>query len=318
MKTEIESITPEFLFLKYKGVLAPWEIIAQAKRFGFKCKKYVNWTDVHATERSREVLKQVGDSLIDTLVFDISEFDEISLIWERVHRWTKDKEGFSVEPDVLPEYEKILRLTDVGAKKPDVVDLMIGEFGFDEESLSINDRWIVYIAICTYNFFQTSKRYQSLVDWDEGINIRQISWKIFVSTVRSAVERLYSKLGYDVSTMDDTEVLSLFLKELGCVDSPMLTKRSAEPKSKTIPKVWIDKYDGGKLELVKFQYSDGNVIVKLNKTNKIHQSSSSISKLLIDEEFWDLIGHTLLSHVNHIDEIQDFFDTLAKQIRLRG
>ena len=91
----------------------------------------------------------------------------------------------------------------------------------------------------------------------------------------------------------------------------------ANLKIKHLPKVWVENYDGALSELVKFNYVDGNIIVKLNKAHKVFKSNSPLGNLIVEQEFWNLIGNSLLSHINQIDEIQDFFDTFAKQLRLR-
>jgi len=318
MATDLQEINPEFLFLKYKGMPSPWEIIDQAKRFGFKCKRYAKWKDVHVSSNSPQLLKQVGDSLIDSDELDLSEYGELMKVWERVQRWTKDKEGFSIEPDILPEYEKFARLIDVGSKKPDVIDLMIDECGYEIELISIDDRWRIFLSICIHNLFHTGKRYQCLVEKQEHIDISKIKWQELVKLVRALVVDLYQQIGFDVSSNDDNEVITLFIKEIGCCHEPMSNERSGVARVKYLPKVWLEKYEGGLSELVKFQYSDGNVIVKLNKKNKIFYSNDSLSKLLVEEDFWNLIGNTLHSHLNQIDDIQYFFDTFAKQIRLRS
>lgn len=318
MNSEIQEITSEFLFLKYKGVPAPWEFIAQSKRFGFKCKKYANWSDVHVSDNSRDLLKSTGSLLIDTEDFDVSDYGELSRIWERVQRWPKDKEGFSIAPDITLEYEKISRLIDVGSKKPDVVDLMIDEFGFETNSINIDDRWLLFLAICAYNFFQSSNRYKSLFDSDDIKENSKISVNKLIEDVGSIIAQLYLQIGFDISENDSNENITLFIKELGLINAPLVTERNSTVKIKTLPKVWIESYEGGPSELVKFIYSDGSVVVKLNKSNKIFGIKSSLSNLLSEEEFWNLIGNSLHSHVNQIDDLQDFFDTFAKQIRLRG
>jgi hypothetical protein len=318
MKLDLQEISPELLFLKYKGVPAPWEITAQSKRFGFKCKKYANWIDVHVSEGSRQILKDVGDSLIDSEDFDLSEYGEISKIWERVQRWPKDKDNFSIEPDILPEYEKFFRITDVGSKKPEVVDLLIDEFGYESSESNLDDRWFLFLAICIHNLIYPVKRYQFLTGAEEEIlKISKLRKSDFISAVCKVIVQLYLQLGFDVSANEDREVISLFVRELGCFEVPSIIDRSDSVKIKQLPKVWVENYDGGLSELVKFQYLEGNIIVKLNKSNKVFKSNSSISNLLVDQEFWNLIGNSLHSHVNQIDEIQDFFDTFAKQLRLK-
>lgn len=318
MKSEIQEITPEFLFLKYKGVPSPWEFIAQSKRFGFKCKKYANWSDVHVSENSRDLLKSIGSLLIDSEELEISEYGELSRIWERVQRWPKDKESFSIEPDVLPEYEKISRLLDVGSKKPDVIDLMIDEFGIESNSLNLDERWLVFLAICIENFFQSSKRYQLLFVSENNNDKSKISVEELIESVASTLVQLYLQIGFDISSNESNDTITLFVKELGLIDTPQVTERNSTGRIKTLPKVWVENYQGSPSELVKFNYSDGSIIVKLNKSNRLFGSKSTLANLLSEEEFWNLIGYSLHSHINQIDEIQDFFDTFAKQIRLRG
>ena len=317
-KTEIRAIVSEFLFLKYKGVPAPWEIVAQSKRFGFKCKKYANWSDVHVTENSRQLLKLVGDSLLDSEEFDLSGYGEISRIWERVQRWPKDKESFSVEPDILPEYEKISRLIDVGSKKPDVVDLVIDEFGFDSDALGLDDRWVLFLAITFHSFFHSKKRYQFLIEGDDSDKKSKATVNDFIIGAGEAIMKIYLKVGFDISANDSKDVVILFAKELGFIETPVTNERNPSGKIKALPKVWIEHYEGTPSEIVKFKYLDGVIIVKLNKAHKIFHSESELSNFLNQEEFWTLIGNSLHSHVSQIDEIQDFFDTFSKQIRLRG
>jgi hypothetical protein len=317
MATENQEFTSELLFLKYKGVPAPWEIIEQAKRYGFKCKKYANWKQVHVSENSTALLRHIGDLLIDSEELDVSDFSELMQIWERVQRWAKDKEGFSIEPDVLLEYENIYRLVTVGSDKPDVVDMVIDDFGYESDSLSLDDRWTLFLSICIYNFFHSGGRYQNLVKREDGIEPLKLKFKEFINSVSSIVVNLYSQIGFDIKQDVDGDVISLFIKEIGCVNEPIVTKRSAIGRDRSLPKVWVEKYEGGLLQLVKFLYTDGNVIVKLNKANKIFNSNDALGKLLVEEEFWSLIGNSLHSHVGQIEEIQDFFDTFARQIRLR-
>lgn len=318
MTLELQETTPELLFLKYKGVPAPWEIIAQSKRFGFKCKKYSNWTDVHVSERSRQILKDIGDTLIDSEEFDLSEYGEISKVWERVQRWPKDKDNFSIEPDIFPEYEKLLRITEVGSKRPEVVDLIIDEFGIQSSKLNLDVRWSFFLAINIYNFIYPIKRLQFLIQSDGDERIDKSNIAQFTSRISQIIVRIYANLGFNISSDHDNEVISLFIKELGCFDTPSIIDRNTNLKNISSPKVWVENYEGSQSELVRFQYLEGNVVVKVNRLNKVFMSDSSLAKFLVDQEFWNLIGNSLHSHINQIEDIQDFFDTFAKQLRLRS
>jgi hypothetical protein len=306
---------PELFFLKYKGVLSPWEIISQAKRLGFKCKKYANWTEVHATSESRQILKAVGDSLIDSEEFDIAYFPELSQIWEKVQRWAKDKDGFSLEPDLLPEYEKLARLVDVGSKTPNVVDLLIDEFGFSCDSITIDDRWKIFLAICIYDFFHSKKRYVYALNLVLGMEKNKDQPEAFIESVGNLLTALYLTAGFDNSTFSRKEVIPYFISELGLPSEPLNIKREAGKKVVSLPKVWVERYDGTQLELVKFEYISGDVFVRVNKANRVFSQESELGHLLSSDAYWVLIGKTIETNISQIDEIQDFYNTFARHLR---
>jgi hypothetical protein len=314
--TSSTEIVPELFYLKYKGILAPWEILAQAKRIGFKCKKYANWKEVHATIESRDVLRKAGDSLIDTQEFDLPLFPEISLVWERVQRWTKDKDNLSLEPDPIPEYEKLSRLVEAGSKTPNVVDIVIEEFGFDPISIALDDRWLTFLSICIFNFFFSNKRYIDLVDAILDLEKSRKDSKKLINSVGALLIEVYLQTGFDVSDKKPAQLIPFFIEELGLDPIPKEIIRIGNYKLKSLPKVWIEKYDGPQSELVKFNYSEGDLYLKVNKSNKIFQSELVLAELLKNDQYWNLIGESVLSHVGQIDEIQDFFNTFAKKLRL--
>lgn len=312
---ESQDTVPELFFLKYKGVPSPWEIILQAKRLGFKCKKYANWSEVHATSDSRQILKAVGDSLIDSEEFDIAYYPELSQIWERVQRWAKDKDGFSLEPDLLPEYEKLARLADVGSKTPNVVDLIIDEFGLSSDSISIDDRWMIFLSICIYNFFHSKKRYEYALNLVAGVEINKDRPEAFIESVGNFITALYLSAGFDTSTFSNKEVIPYFIRELGLPSEPLSVKREVGKKATSLPKVWVQRYEGTQLELVKFDYSNGDIFIRLNKANRVFSQGSELGQLLSSDVYWTLIGKTIETNISQIDEIQDFYNTFARHLR---
>lgn len=318
-KAERTAISPELLFLKYKGVLAPWEILEQHKRFGFKCKKYANWTEVHVSNESRMVLKKVGDSLIDNSEFDLENYGEVSLVWERVQRWTKDKEGLSLEPEVLPGFEKISRLIEVGSQHPEVVDLFIQENGFDIELLKTNDRWLFFLALNIHDLLHSSKRYKNITDPTSNGALEETSGDSGVpnkkqNKVLKHIKTLYKSIGYEL-TANDPSSLKLLIRELGLVDEPLNEKRSSEPKLAELPRVWVEDYEGTPTDLIKFHHSEGNIYIKINKLHRVFNSTSELSKLLSNRQYWTLIGTSMLSHSGQIDDLQDFFNTFSRHLR---
>ena len=319
MSDKPEKIPAELLFLKYKGIPSPWEFIADAKRYGFKCKKYSNWSAVHVSAESRAVLKLVGDTLLDTSYFPLDCYGELSRIWEQVQRWAKDKESLLIEPDVRANFNKLLRVVNTASENPDIVDLIIVEKGYVFDELSIDSRWVLFLAICIYNFFCSDSRYKSFTDIvDEKKSSDSVGSLEFVSHVDEAVAELYSKIGFDVSASGKGDAILLLVKEIGCAYVPANTERGLMANAKCLPKIWVQRYEGSPSELVRFDSSGSEVIVRLNSLHKIFGSKTELESLLSNEVFWNLIGVSLLSHLAHLDDIQDFFDTFGKQLRLRA
>jgi hypothetical protein len=77
----------------------------------------------------------------------------------------------------------------------------------------------------------------------------------------------------------------------------------------------VEGFDGTPVELVRFKYSDGDVFVKVNRLNRILKSNSEMGKLLSNDEYWSIVGKSIESHVTQIDEIQDFYNTFARNLR---
>jgi hypothetical protein len=312
--TSPQETVPELFFLKYKGVPSPWEITSQAKHLGFKCKKYANWSEVHATSSSRQLLKTVGDSLIDSEDFDISCYPELSKVWEKVQRWTKDKDGFSLEPDFLPEYEKLSRLVKVASESPNVVDLILEEFGFFLEQIEIKDRWPIFLSVCIFHFFESKKRYENFFIPQDFEKTKEDSF-LFMASIAGVISKLYLAIGFDTSNIIGEDLVYLFIQELGLQPQPdKITREGGEGRA-VLPKVWVGKYEGPQTELVNFKYADGDIFIKVNKLNKIFKTNNNLSKLLADDDYWKLIGRTLESHIGQIDDIQDFYNTFARNLR---
>ena len=315
MTLDPKPIQPVLLFLKYKGIPAPWEITDQHKRFGFKCKKYAKWQEVHVSEHSREALKSVGDSLIDNSEFDLANFGEISQIWERVQRWTKDKDNLAFEPEILPSFDKLSRIIEVGACKAEVVDLVIQESYLGCDKIEPHDRWLLFLSINVFELLKSSKRYKNFVNRSEGeLGSNIDDPKKFVAQVAYTIVELYESVGFDVIS-DPSSVITLFVKELGLTEKPSYTEANASKKVMALPKVWIQNYDGPAIELVKLKHSEGDVFVKLNRSHPVFESDSTLSQLLSNEQYWQIVGTSILSHTGQLDDLQDFFDTFSRHLR---
>src|SRR5687768_8664008 len=117
----MNAVRPEFLSLKYRGVRTPWEIAKDPEKFGWQCRKYIKWKQVHEQKSDAKALKDFADKLLDEKILDVTHLGEINVIFEKVQRWRKDRDGFSVEPDFREGFESMSRTLRVANENPSIV-----------------------------------------------------------------------------------------------------------------------------------------------------------------------------------------------------
>lgn len=194
---------------------------------------------------------------------------------------------------------------------------MIDEFGLNSASINIDKRWTLFIAICIYNYFYSKKRFEEILSSIKNLEVVKVDASCFIKEIDKLITELYLLIGFETSQNESKDVINLFISELGLPSEPKTIKRDENSKIKSLPKVWVEKFEGNALELVKFSYSNGDVFVKINKNNKIFSSASAseLAKLLADESYWILVGKSIESRISQIDDVQDFYDTFSKNLR---
>ncbi len=307
MTNEVQT-APEMLCLKYRGILAPWEITQQGKRVGFKCKKYASWKDVHVDSDSKSVLREVGDALIDEGDFDRAHFGHLCRVWERVQRWTKDKDGLSLEPDLCPRYEHLRRLVVQGAREPGVVDAFLVDSGFSLDEIIEHDRWLLFLSVCAHQYFQANKRFTPSIQEhvEAGSALRQHT--AFIDLVNDAATLLYDEFGFTLEAGVRGSALMLFVQELGLPIIPENTSRGLSTVRRARPRTWVEKTEQAGPRVAKLKYSEGAMIIQLNKLHPAFQSGP-VSGALNSHELWSSMGMALLDHLGDLDNLQDFLDT---------
>lgn len=313
MTSEAQT-APEMLCLKYRGILTPWEITQQGKRIGFKCKKYANWKDVHVGPDSKTVLREVGDALIDDGDFDLAHFGHLCRIWERVQRWTKDKETFSLEPDLCPRYENLRRLVIQGAREPGIVDVVLTERGFSLQDIAEDDRWLLFLSVCAHQYFQRNKRFTPAIreGVEAGSELRQ--HLTFIDTVDAAATLLYDEFGFTLQAGERGSAVMLLVEELGLPIAPEKTARENSTVPRARPRTWVEDTEQPGARIARLKYSEGAMIVQINRLHPAFRSGPMTASLNCSE-LWSSLGMALLDHLGDLDNLQDFFDTWGIYLR---
>ncbi len=306
------EIDPSFLFFKYKGILLPEEFEKKYQFYGFKCKKYSNWLEVYVSKDSKKILSSVGDSLLDKQKFPLEYLSEISLVWEKVQRWRKDGDNFSIEPDLTDGFEKFQRLITLASIKPEVVDAFITDHSYDCNSIDISTRWELFLSICLRDFILADKRVAKKI---EVQTIGDEDYRIFILNTANALKNICNFLSKDINKLSPNKTILKFISFLGIRSDPEVTERSIliRPSSSN---VIVEFFEGPKTEFIKFQELQGSLVIKLNKLHRSNEKNNPFKNIFDNKDFWLTVGEALKSHMGSIDEIQSFLDTLGKKIHL--
>lgn len=305
---------PSLLFLKYKGIPTPNEVEKNAKNFGFKCLKYSKWSDVCLDEVTPKILKEIGASLIDDSVFPVEHYATFAMVWERLRRWSKDKDNFAVEPDQNPEFETLSRLLLLGSEEPNVVDSFLDDNGLDCQTLGVDDRWVSFQALCLVQYFSSSKRFK-----DEKI-LKEIIYGVpgWIEKTAQATSLVYDQIGLEFEEgTDPVSIIQCLYDDLSLPIDPKNTLRTESSVTARRPTVWVEFKELEGSVLVKFKSSEGDMIVTVNKRHPALNDTIDFSGVFSDSKFWEIVGMSAKSNVVQLDSIQNFFDDFSKFYRLK-
>lgn len=112
---------PEFLCYKYEGVRTVGEIREDATAFGWKCRKYIRWKQIHNEDTDREVLRFFADGLIDKGEINLKLYGAINRIFYNVQRWRLDKEELAIEPPLKKEWEEFHSIARIAKQSPSII-----------------------------------------------------------------------------------------------------------------------------------------------------------------------------------------------------
>ena len=297
--------------MRYKGIPSPWEMMEKNKFYGPKCLRYSKWLDVHVSENSRTILLEAGKQLIDQAGITTKYYSELSEIWKGIATWARSPDHSDTEPAELDEYAIFRRTLEVATTNPGIVNSMISDIRLDVSGCGAKQKWTLFLAINYFKYLTAKKRFINILPKDPPIT----SADQFVSNVIAALKLLCSAATDSYYTKADENFLELFTKDFGFeIEVPKIN--DVDVYDEEAVRVHIEKYTGSEIELVKFSFSYGKVIIKLNMKNKIFSSNDEFLMSFKSDKYWMLVGETIYSQLGKIDDIQNFYDLLSKKIYL--
>lgn len=302
---------PELLCLKYRGIHTPWEITKNARHLGFKCRKYSGWEAVHVKSDSRKVLKSTGDLLTDSKKIDLADFGHLSLIWERVQRWTKDKKDLSLEPDKRPEFDHLERLLIEGAQKPGLVDGVLVEQFKDLSKIPEIDRWAIFKTLCVLRFLRDGDRFKAITDDELSEPTSPLQVDACIKNLDGLVLLVCQRLGIKLSTKKSGDATNLFLEKLGLPSSASNEVRTSTQTIVGPPLVSVEETERTDLRLIDVSMIRGTLVVKLNSRHPAYESGSPFYDALHQKELWNSLGLACRDNLGQLDVVQSLLNSLG-------
>lgn len=306
-----------FFFIKYKKIQAPFEIKKKAVDFGWKCRKYTRWNEVHTSSQSRQILKSAGDSLVDLNELPVDSYEELSGIFCKVYSWAvnKDDPEYDLMPEVLLEYEKFERAIVNGSHRPGIIDTYLLNKEIPIDKVKEKDRWLFYVSLQINNYFSSTNRFTKNFPKELFLN-NQKDLKGNVELSANLIREILGEFCFSskILSLNDEKLIYQFLDNLDLDSTPKNTDRSDVRIKNSISRVLVEKISIDKSIFVKFELIEDQLVIKLNTKHAVINSKNKLFDIYKKDEYWILIGEALFSNLGKIKEIEKFYTSLGIKI----
>jgi len=297
-------MTDLFLSLKYKGVRTPWEIMVNPTQYGWSCRK---WLRHQSDAADKAALKAFADALINDGKILTNCLPQINLISERVQRWRKDQEAYSLEPDERSEFKDLRRLVDVVRSNPAAMPgVLLYEFSLTVPEEFENDLLPeLFKASAVIHFLGALKKSPPSFSSPPDI----------IQKANEIVREAFLVFGYSDDKQNHFDLIDQFLIEIDI--DPNIKVPSYHIGTIVPPEqlVFIEKFTGSKREFVRCEYRQGKVFVSANQDHcwlaEVGIESETVMSLL------HAIGDAYLARLGTSEVVEDFLAELGMSLSRR-
>jgi len=304
---------PELLFLRCSRILTPWEARVDAKRLGYKCKRYARWSLVHVQGDSGDVLARVGSSLLDDGEFPLKEYGHFARVLERVQQWTVDKESLSLPAPLTPGYEQAQRVLLLGSQRRQYVcDFLTDLLGQGVETLTGDQTWVLFKQCVVTQLLQSSRAVKAL-DLRLQVPESVLQGPAQLKALERTIVELYQALNFVVEANSPGELLNLLLGELGLpveceVTSEALSVGSSGAASAT-PTVLIEAKARTDMRFLEVAVVKDSIVLKFNDRHPALSGDSDLASALSQTTLWETFGLACQAQLGMLDDVQSFLDS---------
>ena len=260
---------PEFLPFRFQGVRRVDEVLANPKDFGWKCRKYIKWREVHSSEASAKALYSFAETLIDKGCLLLSLYGEVCSVCLNVQKWRIDKETLSVEPPRRKGWEKRSILFSAARVNPALIATHLADRGLAPNEFDGLVMQIIFFAseIDTFLREQNIKSYPT-----EPLLTRLLHVS---STELAALLHEYFSFAYKEveliapKELEALQFLERVLRDLGFEDVTITATLTISSHSvRGISEAPLEMVALHKFTLIEVAITSGITRIRLNKNHK--------------------------------------------------
>jgi hypothetical protein len=314
----MNEIRAEFLSLKYRGIRTPWEIDKDKDQFGWQCRKYIRWKAVHENKGDAKTLKEFADKLIDQQLLDVKVLPTINAVFEKVQRWRKDRDSFSVEPDLREGYEVLARTLRIASENPAIVRTILSRSSMWSSDISGEDAIARFLACLTGDFL---KAYPGSPTLD--LEVARKDFPRFEKEFTATIKQVYAAYGLASPRATRTEALVVaVLRDLGIPYALSATSilQAAQQTGEYEARIVVEEIEDRESVLVIPRYAQGQLILRVNRKHPWFKVAAlelnnpeSLSRV-----FAECAANATLDMLGDIDTIDQFFKYLGLSLQRRA
>ncbi|MDO3380532.1 hypothetical protein [Geoalkalibacter halelectricus] len=259
----------EFLCFKYKGVPRIDELIKNSDDYGWKCRKYIRWEQVHNKATDKVALKTFGDSLLNNKYVERKYLGDIQAVFLNVQKWRFDKEQLSVEPERKTSWERLNIRIEATGSSPSIIVNEITQRNIELNLSDVDEVQEAFWIISSVEFF-ADQNYGKFADvQSHNVHIKHLRGEFY-----PLLKQLL--LGYLGMLSYSPNELGLLLKTLRYLGFDKLVSHERLPIGNNVNdtqpcKVYVEYCELERERLMKYTYVRDNVVLKINKNHPFCQ-----------------------------------------------
>ena len=296
----------EFLAYKYKGLKRVDQIDANV---GWKCRKYIRWSEMHNHESDRQALRIFGDCIIDEGSVALTVYGQVTEVLLNVQRWRKDKENLSIEPDTLDEWLIVNDTLDAYEESPQVAIGWLTDRFIDFSDEPITAQITFLICLLDEFFSAIDLPFYESFQFAGGAKGTRICQE-FLDHIETVYHSVGLKKHSDVSPspiVAITELFSDFGFSTPTIRSDLEIDHLVHNKKRSVVVHFVKKSDGG---LLSARFRKGRVHLDLIQDHPFFRENlenEEIADVLVRFfECYVLAEQDLIAHSEIIDSFTGF------------